>query len=544
MTLRTATRIAGFVVVFAALAAAWAVLAPPQLGGSTRYVILDGSSMEPSLRAGDLAVVRPQQSVEKGDVVLYSHPELGVHVLHRVVRSGGGRFVLKGDSNDFLDSVRPTADEIEGQLWVSLPRVGSAIVWARQPVHAALIVFALAFLALGGGALVSRTRRPARSYGIAAAAPNEHRATRRTGGAAQLMLGIGLASLAVFGLLAAASHSRPSTRVETVPDAYAHVGSFSYSAPAEPSDVYPDGLVDSGESVFLQLVPSFDLAFDYRLETDVPADIRGSAALTAVLSDGVGWVRKIPLGEPAEFAGTTTRATGTLDLTALNDIVEEMKSLTGSGTTTFALEIVADIEVRGHVGEEPVQQAFSPKLPLLLDTVSVRPNASVGDTAPFSSRRAETITLRSRASISIGGVELTVGNARQLSLLGLVLAALIAAAGAALLWRARRGGESSQIASLFGDRLITISGLPATELESVTELTDAESLYRIAEHYDRIVLHWRDGRRNVYQVDDGASVYRYCVGIGVEPEWARKVVDEEDTLVLSQAKLSPRAAAS
>ena len=64
MTLRTATRIAGFVVVFAALAAAWAVLAPPQLGGSTRYVILDGSSMEPSLRAGDLAVVRPQQSVE------------------------------------------------------------------------------------------------------------------------------------------------------------------------------------------------------------------------------------------------------------------------------------------------------------------------------------------------------------------------------------------------------------------------------------------------------------------------------------------------
>jgi hypothetical protein len=92
--------------------------------------------------------------------------------------------------------------------------------------------------------------------------------------------------------------------------------------------------------------------------------------------------------------------------------------------------------------------------------------------------------------------------------------------------------------------LITISGLPATELESVTELTDAESMYRIAEHYDRIVLHWREGRRNVYQVDDGASVYRYRVGIGLEPEWASKVGDEEDTLSLSRAKLPPRAAAS
>ena len=544
MTLRTATRIAGFVVIFAALAAAWAVLAPPQLGGSTRYVILDGSSMEPSLHAGDLAVVRPRESVEKGDVVLYSHPELGVHVLHRVVRSDGGKFVLKGDNNDFLDSVRPTADDIEGQLWVSLPRVGSAIVWARQPLHAALIVFALAFLALGGGALVSRTRRSAPSYGIAAAAPNDHRATRRTGGTAQLILGLGLAGLAVFGLLAVVSTSRQSTRSETVPDAYAHVGSFSYSAPAEASDVYPDGVVNTGESAFLLLVPSFDVAFDYRLETDVAADIRGSVALTAALSDGVGWVRRIPFGEPVEFAGTTTRATGTLDLGALNDIVEEMRSLTGSGTTTFALEIVADVEVRGHVGEEPVQQAFSPELPLLLDTVSVRPNASVGDTAPFSSRRGETITVSSSASISIGGMQLTIGNARRLALLGLVLAGLIAATGALLFWRARSGGERSQIASLFGERLITISGLSATELEGVIELTDAESLCRIAEHYDRIVLHWRDGRRNVYQVDDGASVYRYRVGIGLEPERGHDAGDEEDTLVLSRAKLPPRAAAS
>src|SRR3990170_3705468 len=99
MTLRTATRIAAFVVIFTALAAGWAVLAPPQLGGSTQYVILGGSSMEPSLRAGDLALVRRHGNVEKGDVVLYRDPELGVHVLHRVVRANDGRYVLKGDKD-------------------------------------------------------------------------------------------------------------------------------------------------------------------------------------------------------------------------------------------------------------------------------------------------------------------------------------------------------------------------------------------------------------------------------------------------------------
>jgi signal peptidase I len=542
MTRRTATKIASFVVIFAALAAAWAVLAPPELGGSTRYVILDGTSMEPYLHAGDLAVVRRQESVEKGDVVLYSHPQLGAHVLHRVVRDRGGRYVLKGDNNDFLDDVRPTADEIEGQLWFSLPRLGSAIVWARQPLHAGLIVFGLAFLALGGGAALSRTRRPSSTRGIAAAAPSDRRATSRSGrGAAQIVLGVGLAGLAVFGLLAVTSLSRSATRAETVPDAYEHVGTFSYGAPVEESDVYPDGLVDTGESIFLQLVPALDVAFDYRLEGDGTADVSGTVELTAVLSDGAGWIRRIPFGEPTEFAGPTARATGSLDLAALAGIVEELRLLTGSGTTTFALGIVAGVDVRGRVADEPVKQTFAPELPLLLDTVSVRPNSSAGDATIFSSRRGETITVRSPSSLSIGRVNLSVSNARRLGLVGLVLATLIAIVGAVLFARTRTGGEPS--ASLFGDRMITIVGPPATESGSVTDLADAESLYRVAEHYDRVVLHWREGRGHVYQVDDGGSLYRYRVGIGLGSEWAAERGDEEDTLVLSPAKLPPRAAA-
>ncbi len=132
-------------------ATAWVLLAPPQLGGATRYVIVTGSSMEPKLTSGDLAVIRSRRDPALHDVVLYRDPVLGVEVLHRIVGEEGGRFVLRGDSNDFLDDPRLVPKDIEGSLWFSVPYAGSALVWVRQPIHAAILVFVLALLALTGG---------------------------------------------------------------------------------------------------------------------------------------------------------------------------------------------------------------------------------------------------------------------------------------------------------------------------------------------------------------------------------------------------------
>ena len=132
-------------------AAAWVFLAPPQLGGATRYAIVTGSSMEPTLTSGDLAVIRSRGDPALEDVVLYHDVELGVDVLHRIVRRAGGRFVLRGDANDFLDDARPAPKDIEGSLWFSVPRTGSALLWARAPLHAALLVFVLTLFALMGG---------------------------------------------------------------------------------------------------------------------------------------------------------------------------------------------------------------------------------------------------------------------------------------------------------------------------------------------------------------------------------------------------------
>jgi signal peptidase I len=146
-----ATASTAFVAVVLCLGA-WLLFAPGQLGGATRYAVVEGASMEPGLHRGDLALVRGGHEPGVGDVVLYRDPALGVRVLHRVIRVEDGRLVIQGDANDFVDDAHPAPSEVIGSLWFSVPRAGSALLWLQQPLHAALLAFALTLVALGGGA--------------------------------------------------------------------------------------------------------------------------------------------------------------------------------------------------------------------------------------------------------------------------------------------------------------------------------------------------------------------------------------------------------
>jgi signal peptidase I len=136
----------------------WLLFAPAELGGATRYAVVEGASMQPGLHRGDLVLVRSGREPGVGEVVLYRDPVLGVRILHRVIRVEEGRLVIQGDANDFVDDARPRPSEVIGSLWFSIPRAGSALLWLQEPLHAALLAFALTLVALGGGA----ARTPAR----------------------------------------------------------------------------------------------------------------------------------------------------------------------------------------------------------------------------------------------------------------------------------------------------------------------------------------------------------------------------------------------
>jgi signal peptidase I len=143
---RGSTALTALVVVLGA----WLILAPAQIGGGTRYAVVEGSSMEPGLSRGDLVLVRPDSSPAVGDVVLYHDPAMGVRIFHRVVRVEDGRLVLRGDANGFVDDARVRPSDVIGSFWFAVPWVGSALLWLQQPVHAALLAFFLTIFALSG----------------------------------------------------------------------------------------------------------------------------------------------------------------------------------------------------------------------------------------------------------------------------------------------------------------------------------------------------------------------------------------------------------
>jgi signal peptidase I len=153
---RVATIAAVVVFVALILVVAGSLLAPSSLGGRTALAVIVGSSMRPMLERGDLAIVRQAASYEVGDVVLYHSNTLHRHVMHRIVRRNGDRFMVRGDANSFADPDQPTRSDIIGRYWFAVPRGGSIVDWLQQPLHAAILVFLVSLIAL----LPAPTRRP------------------------------------------------------------------------------------------------------------------------------------------------------------------------------------------------------------------------------------------------------------------------------------------------------------------------------------------------------------------------------------------------
>jgi len=143
------------------LGGAWWLLAPPELGGQTSIVTVDGTSMLPRFQRDDLVLLRTSGSYRVGDVVGYHSNLLGRVVMHRIVAIEDGRYTFKGDNNHFLDPERPTRSQLVGRLWLRVPAAGRVIPLLKVPwivgALAALLVLALGLERGGAGEETSKS---------------------------------------------------------------------------------------------------------------------------------------------------------------------------------------------------------------------------------------------------------------------------------------------------------------------------------------------------------------------------------------------------
>jgi signal peptidase I len=165
--LRRARRTIGWLL-FAAAALGWFVyLRPPVLGGSTAYVFVRGTSMEPKYHTGDLVLVRRKARYAVGDIAAFAvdgpNGRQAV-VIHRVIKvEPDGSYIFQGDNRDEPDPWHPTADKIVGTPIALLPAAGRWLAdLAARPLLLGLLCGSLAGLMMLPGSSAPKPARPPR----------------------------------------------------------------------------------------------------------------------------------------------------------------------------------------------------------------------------------------------------------------------------------------------------------------------------------------------------------------------------------------------
>jgi signal peptidase I len=505
--------------------AAWLLLAPTQIGGQTSYVTTSGTSMAPRFHSGDLAVVRPAGSYKVGQIVAYRSTMLRTVVLHRIVAMQGDRYVLKGDNNDFVDPSHPTRDQVVGKLAVRVAHGGRVLHWLHTPFMAALLTGGMA-LVLFMGAKQQRRRRDRRRPPEARAGRADDRSAasrhpegllNANGHVVFIASAVAVAASLALGVLAFA---RPATKPVSVKTPYTEKVSFGYHAKAPAGPVYPDGIVKTGDPIFLKLVHRVRVKVHYRLAARAPHRLGGTMEVLLRLNSPTGWSRTLQLAAPKRFAGEYAAADVMLDVPRLRSLIRKVETLTGGAPgAAYDLTVVPRVHLTGTLASAPVTTDFAPELKLKLDALQLSPLAA-GSTAPAatgsdvakddlnpSRQGSVAASTTARNAIDVRGLDLPVPTARWIAIIGFLLSA-----SAALLTGLRLLDDRSDPTAhihRYRHLIVPIAGATYDRARPPIDVTSINALAQLAERSERLILHEQRDGADTYLVDDEGTLYRY-----------------------------------
>lgn len=113
--------------------------------GKLEIKIVQSGSMEPAIKVGALAIIKPESLYKVGDIITFGKDtKTEVPTTHRIVadrvENGILLFTTKGDANENNDTKEVRKDEIIGKTIFSIPYVGYIIDFAKQPLGFAIFI--------------------------------------------------------------------------------------------------------------------------------------------------------------------------------------------------------------------------------------------------------------------------------------------------------------------------------------------------------------------------------------------------------------------
>jgi signal peptidase I len=514
--------------------AGWWFFAPTKVGGSTRYVVTRGTSMEPLFHTGDLAIVRPAGQYKVGDIVAYWSTLLHTTALHRIIAIHGNHYTFKGDNNNFVDPTHPTRAQLFGKLWIHVPHGGVWFNFLHAPAIAAGICALLGlFLVFGFREERRRRKRPRKGAKTSllqetrvVKPPRDQNAGPRIDFAACLTASA--VAAAVFLVLGVFSFARPQAKPTEVTTPYQQQVTFGYSAHAHPGPVYPTGAIHTGDPIFLSQVNEVAVHVRYRFSSTGSHDVAGTEGIALQLSSQSGWSRTITLTPSTRFTGDHTSTTVKLDMRQLKALLTKVATLTGLPSAAYTVAVEPIVHITGTVAGEPLNLSFSPSMnfqlgaqqlvPAGAQSTSAPPAANGNSAAPQSGSGATLAPSRSGAvgtpatapaTITVLGVSLEISLLRWIAVFGLVLSL-----AAAILFYLRKRGEpfeeTHRIMAQYGHMIVPIVGGEDLGWPPV-DVPNIKALVKLAESGQRLILHNRSNDVDTYMVNEEGTVYRYQV---------------------------------
>jgi signal peptidase I len=483
---------------------------PLQLGGGTTYVGTHGISMEPRFHTGDLAILRSAPSYAVGDVVAYRSESLNTTVMHRIVALDDDRFVLQGDNNTWLDEDHPEQGEVLGKLFLRVPQGGTVLGTLRSP--AALVVLGLVTAVLG--ALVRRPRgrhatRSSRRRRPALRAPSfpmpiraRARQTALTAG------GIALLASVAGGVLLAV----PSTQTDTRTLEVTQRGEFSYSGSAEPGTTYPDGVVSTGDTVWTNLASGVTVSFaDTISGTDV-AGLQGAMRLDVAVASSDGWSAYLTSSPVVDLVDGKATATAPVDAAQASALLRRHYAEIGVQGGSATLTVTPVVAAAGTVRGLPFETGSPAALAFTLDANSLRPAGDAAQLAPTTTTPV-TVQQDGPRRFEVLGVAVPIALARFVAAAALALA-LVVLAAATWIGRTARGDVADEFVVKHAARILPVAAFDPGP--TVIDVADPESLRKVAERFDTLVLHHAGPEADVFAVRDVDATYRFVVPGGTE----------------------------